>query len=161
MRDVVNHTDDDQRAMSRQRAGESDRNSDKARQTVRKLTRIERLQKLGIIDADQAAACQMYSDWHEFGWAMTGCTASYGSVGGGSGSFDHQAKSAAQQDARDNYRFAKSAIPADLVALFEDVIFGTLGENEFRHVTANEQFRIGLAAWRLHGQIGHLIAVAA
>ncbi len=134
-----------------------------AKQTLRRLTRIERLVKLEIIDKDQANACQWYSDCHELGFiAQQGVTANYGGAGGGGcTAYDLLARHKAQQEARDNYAFAKSAIPHELVQLFEQTIFGTIGENEFRAVTRNEQFRIGLAAWRLHGQVSHLIAVAA
>ncbi len=131
------------------------------KETVRRLTRIERLVKLGIIDKDQAKACQWYSDAHELGFiASLGCTANYGGTGTGGGTdFDLFARHKAQQEARDNYLFAKLAIPIELLNLFEATIFGNLGENEFRGVTRNEQFRIGLAAWRLHEQVSHLIEI--
>lgn len=163
LRDVVNHDEQDQRAMVRNRANERDRGSNKGRQTVRRLTRIERLVKLQIIDRDQAAACQWYADAHELGFvASLGVTANYGATGGGGGQApDHFAKNEAQRHARANYHFAREGIPEELRDLFDSVVMGSLGENEFRAVTRNEVLRIGIAAWRLHGQVSHLIAVAA
>lgn len=132
-------------------------------QTVRRLTRIERLVKLGIIDKDQAIACQWYADCHELGFvAQLGVTANYGATGGGGGQApDHFAKNEAQRQARLNFAFARDGVPPELRDLFDMVVLGNMGENEFRAVTRNEVLRIGIAAWRLHGQVSHLIAVAA
>ncbi len=134
-----------------------------AKQTVRRKTRIERLQEAGIIDKDQAVACQWYADAHELGFvASLGVTANYGATGGGGGThFDHMAKHEAQRQARLDYEYAREGIPEELRDLFNSVVLGQLGENEFRAVTRNEVLRIGIAAWRLHGQVSHLIAVAA
>ena len=151
--DKANYTGDDTR--DTMRSG--------AKQTLRRLTRIERLVKLDIIDRDQAAACQWYADAHELGFvAQLGVTANYGATGGGGGQApDHFAKNEAQRHARENYRFAREGIPEELRDLFDSVVMGSLGENEFRAVTRNEVLRSGIAAWRLHGQVSHLISVAA
>ncbi len=52
--DVVNFTDADQRHMTRQGK----------RQTIRKLTKIEKLQRAGIISAKEALACEWYHEAH-------------------------------------------------------------------------------------------------
>lgn len=147
---VSNHSEADQRHMTRSGT----------KHTVRRLTRIERLVKLGIIDKDQAIACQWYADQHCIGYDTVGCTANYDGAGGGGGGAPDFARSKAQYIARENFAYARLGIPPELVTLFDQVTLGFLGENDFRTVTKNETLRIGIAAWRLHGQVSHLIGDA-
>ncbi len=151
IRDVANHSEADQRASVR--SGET--------KTVRKLTRVERLQKADVITAEQALACEWYASAYELGFQTVGCTANYsGAGGGGFGSSDLFARYKAQGEARDNYRYARSAIPRALLPLFEQVVL-EMGQPDIRHLTKEQRLRFSMAAYLLHGQVGHWLAAAA
>lgn len=148
--DVANHSDDDQRRMVR--SGE--------RQTVRRLTRVEQLAKQGYITQDQLAACSWYADAHELGFQTIGCTANYGGAGGGGfGSHDLLARYKAQGEARENYHYARQAIPAHLLTAFESILFGQ--GRPVHMLPKSERTKFSMAAWLLHGQVAHLLAIAA
>lgn len=150
IRDVANHSEADQRASVR--SGET--------QTLRRLTRIEQLAKAGIITPEQSAACGWYATQHELGFQTIGCTANYtGAGGGGFGSSDLLARYKAQREARENYLYARQAIPDYLLGTFEGVV---LHAGRPPHMMPKaEKLRFSLAAFLLHEQIGHLLAVAA
>jgi hypothetical protein len=157
--DVVNHSEDDHRAMVRAMGGADKLNED-ARLTVRRLTRIELLQKAGVISAEQASACGWYAIQHEMAFHTVGCTANYGGAGGsGFGANDLLARYKAQSEARENYRYARQAIPDHLIGNFEAIVLGT---GRPPHMMPKEdKLRFSLAAFLLHQQIGHMLAVAA
>jgi hypothetical protein len=147
---VANHTDEDQRAMVRS----------KETKTIRKKTRIERMVIAGLIDKDQQNACEWYANAFELGYATVGCTANYcGAGGGGFGSSDLFARYKAQQEAREDYAYARKAIPGDYLKLFDYVLFGH--EPDFKALPEHMRNSISLAAWLLHGQIGHMLLIAA
>lgn len=149
IRDVANHTEADQRASIR--SGET--------RTVRKLTRVERLTKAGVITPEQAAACEAYCEFYELGFQTVGCTANYtGAGGGGFGSGDLLARYKAQQEARENYYYARSALPERLQYMFEAVLLTDYFPREW---DKNLKLRFSLAAFLLHRQIGHMLLVAA
>lgn len=157
LRDVANHNDNDQRAMVRQRAGEE--RGDKARQTVRRLTRIEQLAKKGEITPEQARACQWYANAHELGFQTVGCTANYGGAGGGAfGSSDLLARYSAQAEARENFYYARRAIPDHLVVPFESIVLGS--GRPVHMLPKNDRARFSMAAHLLYGQIAHLLIAA-
>jgi len=150
IRDVANHTDADQRISVR--SGET--------KTIRRLTRIELLVKAHVINAEQAAACGWYSDRYELGFQTTGCTANYGGAGGGGfGSNDLLARYKAQGEAREDYYYARQAIPQHLLQTFEGIVLGT-GRPPHMMPKA-DKLRFSLAAFLLHQQIGHMLLVAA
>lgn len=153
IRDVANRTDADQRASIR--SGET--------RTIRKLTRVERLTRAGVITADQAAACEWYSANYELGFEVAqGVTANYcGAGGGGFGSSDLLSRHKAQQEARENFFYARQAIPQHLLDLFEAVVLNTGAPERNLNVRKHDRERFSLAAFLLHGQIGHLLAIAA
>lgn len=68
MVDVANQTDADQRHMVR---------SEQTR-TVRRLTRIERMARAGMIEKHHVAACEWYASAHALGYDTIGVTAQYG-----------------------------------------------------------------------------------
>lgn len=147
---VANHSDADQRASVR--SGETE--------TVRRLTRIELLTKAGVITQDQALACGWYANQHEMAFQTIGCTANYGGAGGGGfGAGDLLARYRAQSEARENYRYARQAIPEHLVGTFECIVLGT-GRPPHMMPKA-DKLRFSLAAFLLHEQIGHMLALAA
>lgn len=149
IRDIANHTDADQRKMVR--SGET--------RTVRKLTRVERLTRAGVINADQALACEWYSNAYELGFQTVGCTANYmGAGGGGFGSSDLFARYKAQGEARANYHYARQAIPRHLLGIFEHIV---LGVGSHPTLSKQDKLRFSLAAFLLHGQIGHMLEMAA
>lgn len=147
---VSNHTDEDQK----------DAVSLKRLKTIRKLTRIEQMTRLGLIDKDQEAACEYYANAHELGYATVGCTANYGGAGGGGfGSSNLFARYKAQADARANYYYARQAIPRDYLVMFDFALFGP--EPDFKAMPDHARTSISLAAWLLHGQVGHMLLIAA
>jgi hypothetical protein len=147
--DVANHSDADVK----------DADSLKRLRTVRKLTRVELLTRAGVITSDQALACEWYLSNYELGYQTVGCTANYlGAGGGGFGASDLLSRYKAQAEARENYSYAKQAIPGHLLGLFDRVVLGPL---DIRTLTKEERLRFSLAAFLLHGQIGHLLAIAA
>lgn len=149
IRDVANHSDADQRASVR--SGET--------KTVRRKTRVELLQLAGIITREQQAACEWYLTAFELGYQTVGCTGNYtGAGGGGFGSTDLFARYKAQREARENFQYAKQAIPQHLRANFDRVVIGPM---DIRTITNEDRLRFSLAAFLLLGQIGHMLAVAA
>jgi hypothetical protein len=151
IRDVANHSEAEQRHSVR--SGET--------RTIRKLTRVEQLAKAGVITADQAMACEWYVTAHELGFQTVGCTANYmGAGGSGFGSTDLLARYKAQREARESYFFARAGIPEHLVDLFEHVVLGR-SEHPPHMMKKADKLRFSLAAWLLHGQVGHLLAIAA
>lgn len=135
--------------------------------TVRRRTWVERLVSAKVIEEHQARAVQWYADQHEFGYATVGCTANYeGAGGGGFGATDLLARYKAQQEARDNYGWARTFIPADLLYGFERVVLDQmrlnsggfeegLGSERTRFRNRRAAFR--LACDRLHIGIAHLV----
>jgi len=149
IRDVANHSIAEQRdSMS---LGQT--------KTVRRLTRVELLHRAGIIDHDQLRACEYYLDAYELGYQTIGCTANYmGAGGGGFGSSDLLARYKAQAEARENYLYARQAIPKHMRLGFDRIVLGPL---DIRLLTNRERTEFSLAAFLLHGQIGHMLAIAA
>src|SRR6185369_11892941 len=149
IRDVANHTASDQFYSV----------SQKQTKTVRKKTRIELLHHAGIIDADQVLACEFYLSAYELGYQTIGCTANYmGAGGGGFGSSDLLARYKAQSEARENFQYAKHAIPGHLRNTFDRIVIGPM---DIRTITNQQRLEFSLAAFLLHGQIGHMLAIAA
>jgi hypothetical protein len=150
IRDVANHSEADQRAMVR--SGE--------KRTIRRKTRVELMRDAGVINADQALACEWYATAFETGFQTVGCTANYeGAGGGGFGSSDLLARYKAQAEARENYHYARLSIPRQLTGIFDEVVLGT---GRPPHMMRREdRLRFSLAAFLLHGQIGHMLAIAA
>lgn len=111
--DVVNFTDADQRHMVRQAK----------RQTIRKLTKIEKLARAGIIDDREARACEWYAAAHAMRYDTTGTTARYGeSNGGGRTNFDHMPKTKPQWEALEHYTMAREAICPTIRPMFDRVV---------------------------------------
>jgi hypothetical protein len=94
------------------------------KETVRRLTSIERLKRSGVLEPHEAAACEWYADRYALGFDTIKCTANYegGGSGGGDGCFDLVARYSAQMHAREDYHWAKSFIPAQYVILFEAIV---------------------------------------
>lgn len=113
LQDIANHTDDDQRHMVR--SGD--------RRTIRRKPKIDELVSRKVIDKREAAACEWYAAAHSMRYDTTGVTARYGeSSGGGSTSFDHLPKTREQQEALDNFDYARAGINPAFLGLFERVV---------------------------------------
>lgn len=151
LQDVQNQTEAQQRDMMR---------SDE-KKTIRRRTRVEKLLDAQIIDRDEAAACEWYANAHAIGYETLGIVADYGRSGGGGGDcvVTHLAKYRAQQEARDDYAFARSAIPTILLPLFERVVLAgeALGGKGREHGLMRMRFRV--AASVLRERILHLLPV--
>ncbi len=153
--DVANHSDADQRHMVRSAEKE----------TIRRLTRVEKLRRAGTIAPHEAEACQWYANVFAMGYDTIGCTADYQGSGvrGGRG-YCLASQYAEQQEARTDYGFARSAIPPDILPMFEKVVLmgepiadasGAKGRALER---ATAIFRLG--ANLLHGRIAHRLEIA-
>ncbi len=93
--------------------------------TVRKLTRVERMARAGVLEPHEVDACQWFADIAALAWDTTGCTANYeGGSGGGSAHAPDRlmAKNEAVAYARDDYREARSLMPGPWADLFEGVV---------------------------------------
>lgn len=150
--DVANQTDADQRHMVR---------SEQTR-TVRRLTRIERMARAGMIEKHHVAACEWYAAAHALGYDTLGITARYGEgTGGGNGGHTHMARYKAQREAREDYHFAREALPAPCLDIFESVV---LNGNPVTHghsgrEAINRRLRFVVCADVLHGRIAHMLPV--
>ncbi|MDT9600054.1 hypothetical protein [Sphingosinicella rhizophila] len=161
---VANRTEAEQRHAVR--SGET--------RTVRKLTRIEKLQRAGTIAPHEAAACAWYAAAHELGYATLGITGSYERIGeGGRGqgarAMCHLPRYKAQEEARADYAYGREAIPPFLLPLFERVVLagesmsdagGALWEDLAKAQRSSKlasAFR--LAANKLHERVGHMLSV--
>jgi hypothetical protein len=156
--DVVNHTAAEHREMVRA-LGANNLNED-ARRTLRKLTRVELLVRDKTIPLEHQPACEWYGVQYELAFQFgQGTCANYGGVGGSGGlGWDHGSRTLAQMEARENLAYAREAIPGWLLHDFERVVIGPM---DIRTLTKEGRLRFSLAAFLLHGQIGHLLLVAA
>lgn len=120
--DVVNHTEADHRAMVRS-LGAQMINPD-ARRTIRRKPKIDELKDRGLINAQEAAACQWYRDAHAMRYDTLGVTARWGGAGGNNGrrDFDHMPKTPEQQIAYVNFEFARAGINRFILGMFERVV---------------------------------------
>jgi hypothetical protein len=147
IRDVANHTEADQRVMVR--SGST--------KTIRRKTRIEVMREAGIINREQEAACEWFAATYEQAFHTSGCTANYsGSGRGKSGSCDLLARYREQEEARENFAYARQAIPSHLMALFEAVVLGGKWP-----ITKEDKLRFSIAAYRLYDQVHRLLEMAA
>jgi len=111
--DVQNHSDDDQRAMVRSTQT----------QTVRRLTKLEKLYARQVVDMRELKACEWYRGAHEARYDTLGVTAQWGSAGGGgTGLRDHLPKTKEQQAAFADFDFARAGISPTIRPLFERVV---------------------------------------
>ena len=158
--DVANRTEADQRHSIR---------SQETR-TVRKLTRVEKLQRAGTIGREEAKACEWYASAHALGYDTLGITANYGGSGSRGGNATcHLARYKAHEEARLDYAFARVGIAGFLLPVFEAVVLEGRALNEAgghawemlaksqRSSKLSAAFR--LAAFQLHGRIAHMLAV--
>lgn len=94
-----------------------------ADETVRKFTRVEILERSGVLERHEAAACEWFADVAALAWDTVGCTANYaGASGGGMDTFDLLARNHAQVRAREDYAMALEHIPAQYKGVFEAVV---------------------------------------
>jgi hypothetical protein len=142
------------------------------KETVRRLTSIERLKRSGVLEPHEAAACEWYADRYALGFDTIKCTANYegGGSGGGDGCFDLVARYSAQMHAREDYHFGRSFIPARYVTIFEaivcrgEVISGIATQVfDLQRSQAENKTRIALkfCANLLHGGIASLLPIDA
>lgn len=156
VRDVVNHTDADQRRS--ERSGE--------KRTIERKGHIQTLASRGVIEQADVPVLRWYADQHELGFATVGCTANYcGAGGGGFGPSDLLARYKAQSEARANYRMAWLAIPPVHRQLLDRVVLGQVpltraataigGGRSARYSRIHHAFR--QAVRHLTDAIGHLV----
>ena len=103
--------------------GDGPRSAD---ETVRKLTKVERMRRSGVLEPHEAAACERFADLAALAWDTTGCTAAYDIVSTGGGPAHApdtlMAKTIDIQYARDEYGRLVDGIPAAYLKPFEAVI---------------------------------------
>lgn len=140
--------------------------------TVRRLTRVEKLRAAGVLEEHEALACEWYCDVQALAWDTVRCTSRYDIAGGGGGATAPDRLAAATiaiAEARDDYAYAKAAIPSIYVAMFEAIVcrnasISAEGERLFGHLQRSQReskvrAAFKLCANRLHGQIGHRLSI--
>lgn len=93
------------------------------KETVRRLTRIEKLARSGVLEPHEASACSWYAE--RYATALDGsCRTSNfeGRSGGGAGVEGHIARSVHVMRALDDYRWARAFIPSVYLEVFEAII---------------------------------------
>jgi len=157
---IANRSEADQRHMVRSRETT----------TVRRLGRIERLHAAGTLERHEAQACLWYAAQHALGYDTIGTTANYSGVRGGDfGPADLFARYRAQAEARENFLFARAALPGALLPLFEAIVldgkaladagaglYEQLGRSQR---AARLRATLRMMANLLHGRIAHLLPV--
>lgn len=91
--------------------------------TVRRMTRVQMLYRAGVLDRDLYSACE----WYRTRWEISGLDPLVASTfdprfGTGAQAFGHMGKTPAQVDARSDFRWAQSFLPADVRGLFDAVV---------------------------------------
>ena len=103
-------------------AGEENKAGSKAR-TLRKLTRIEKLVRAGIISPRLGDACEWYVTRYAARYDVLGITAKYGEqAGGGSKNYCHGPKTPEQLSAYLDYEFARAGISPMYRPMFDRVV---------------------------------------
>ena len=122
--DVANHSDDDQRDMARGLTWDSHgKVKTGERKTVRRQSKIDELRIRGLLDDDEAKACEWYHRAHALRYDTLGVTAKYGDGGGGSKkNYDHLPKTRDQEDAWRNFEFAREGISPPIRPMFERIV---------------------------------------
>lgn len=111
--DIANDTDADHRKMVR--SGE--------RKTLRKLTKIEKLHRAGIIDKRQAAACEWYQSAYEECYEARVKIANWAATGGCSDrAFGHWPAGKFLEPGDNLFAFARKAISPAFLPMFERVV---------------------------------------
>lgn len=144
------------------------------KQTLRKLTRVEKLRRSGVLEAHEADACEWYADRAALAWDTVGCTANYDGVGSanyvGAADRAHMVSSRIAE-ARADYGYASKAVPIQYLGIFEAVIcensaiaavaaetFSALGRSQREHKT---RAIVKLCANLVHGVIAHRLPIEA
>jgi hypothetical protein len=103
-------------------AGEENKAGSKAR-TLRKLTRIEKLERAKVINKREAEACEWYATRHAARYDVIGITAKYGEqASGGRKSYCHGPKTPEQISALLDYDFARAGISPMILPMFERIV---------------------------------------
>ena len=103
-------------------AGETTGAGSKAR-TLRRKTKIEKLEGQGIINKRESEACEWYACAHSARYDVLGITARYGEYGGGGiKSYCHGPKTPEQIAAFYDYDFARAGINPRILPMFERVV---------------------------------------
>ncbi len=111
--DVANHSDGDQRHMVR--SGQ--------KKTVRRLTKIEKLHKAGIIDKREALACEWYQAQYEEQYETRVKIADWAATGGSSDkTFGHWPAGALLERGDSWYLWARKSISPMTLPIFERVV---------------------------------------
>lgn len=92
------------------------------KETVRRLTRIEKLAASGVLEPHMRLACEYYAECHAIGFDGACRTSNFEGGSGGGEAIDHLARSKREMMARDDYRWARGFLPSFLVGLFEAII---------------------------------------
>ncbi|TVV75558.1 hypothetical protein [Sphingomonas solaris] len=97
-----------------------------ASETVRRLTRVELLERAGVLERHEAQACDWYAEIAALAWDTTGCTANYeGGRGGGGAAHAPDSLMARFQtiaDARADYAEARKMLGETMGDAFEAIV---------------------------------------
>lgn len=91
--------------------------------TLRRKTKIEKLEGQGIINKRESEACEWYATRHAARYDVLGVTARYGEQGGGGlKNYCHGPKTREQESAYHDYEFARAGINSRILPMFERVV---------------------------------------
>lgn len=130
--------------------------------TVRRMPRLVRLWRAGVIDDAELKACTWYrSRWERSGLDPLIASTFEPKFGTGDRMFGHMAKTAAQAEARDDFRWARTFVPDDVRKLFDLVVIDDMAIRiaarmvRCRYANGTAAFRRG--ALGLLGGVGAVI----
>ncbi len=140
--------------------------------TVRRLSRLERLYATKTIDLRQLRVCEWYADTFEKALGARRIVADYGAtISGCNGNFDFLASTPEEERARDDFKYARMAVPPMFQTLFEGVVLDGMnltqaGNGLFMDTGKASRSMKLAAAFRmtadlLYGQIGGEVSIAA
>lgn len=137
-------------------------------ETVRRVSvnRVKQLHDRGVLTDDTYPACLWYQrQWEGCGFVLGATAASWGDQVRGDPDYRLGPKTPAQWESRRNFRFARKAIPYDMIGIFDLVVLEEFSIREAAQISkcrySNAPKVVQAAALRLLGGIAHLLPVRA
>ncbi|SDA15036.1 hypothetical protein [Sphingomonas sp. NFR15] len=127
--------------------------------TVRRVDRVTKLFRAGVLDIEEFACCGWYrGQWERSGLDPLVASTFYPKFGDGPKTFGHLAKTATEAEARDEFRWSRRFVPDDVISLFDQVVLHDFSVREASRL-AKCRYTNGSAAFR-RGLLGLMVYVA-
>lgn len=126
--------------------------------TVRRVDRVTKLFRAGVLDIEEFACCVWYRDqWERSGLDPLIASNFDPKFGSGAREFSHLARTSREAEARDEYRWARDFIPADVIGLFDQVVLHDSSVRE-ASIRSGCKYANGLAAFKrgLYGMMAYV-----